>query len=266
MKYILVIAGSDPTGGAGIQADIKTITALGGHAATVIAAVTAQNSTGIRGIHFIPPSFIKEQVRAVIQDITPDAVKIGMLGNMATVVAVGELLTQYKMSPVILDPVMQASAGGKLLEKNGVEAVKKRLVPLVNVVTPNIPEAQVLAEMEIRNQQDMMDAAKRIARTGPSVVITGGHLGEVAADLVYDNGKFFWVEGPKLHSPHTHGTGCVFSSALATYMARGKSVFEATKMAHDFTRYAIIYGYALGNSPGAINPIGMKKFQDRKGK
>ena len=260
MKCVLVIAGSDPMGGAGVQADIKTITALGAHAATVISSLTAQNSKGVKGIHLVPSSFIKEQAKAVMEDIAPDAVKVGMLGSREAVIAVAELLIQYDIQPVVLDPVLEASAGGYLLEKGALEVLKTRLLPLPQVVTPNIPEAEALAGIEIKSQKDMMEAAKRIAKVGASVVITGGHLGEITADLVYDRGKFLWAEGQRLNLPNTHGTGCVFSSALTTYMAKGKSVFEATKMAHDFTRYAIINSYALGNRPGPVNPMRREKI------
>lgn len=253
-------------GGAGIHADIKTISALGAHAATAITSVTAQNSKGVKSIHVIPPTFIKEQLNCVLEEVIPDAVKIGMLGNGSAIAAVAEILAQRRTGPVVLDPVLRASAGGELLEKGALETLVSKLMPLCNVVCPNIPEAEVLAEIEIRTQKDMMEAAKRIAKLGPSVVITGGHLGKMTTDLVFDTGKFLWVKGHKLHTPNTHGTGCVFSSALATYLAKGKSVMEAIKMAHDFTRYAIIYSYPLGNGYGPVRPIRPGKFRHPKEK
>ena len=258
MKYVLVIAGSDPIGGAGIQADIKTIAALGMHAVTVITSLTAQNSNGVRSIHLVPASCVKEQMEVIIEELVPDAVKIGMLAHGSVIMAVAELLNKYCLSPVVLDPVLKASAGGNLLDPEAVDILKNTLFPLARVVTPNIPEAEVLAGVKITDRESMMEAAKRIGAPGRAVVVKGGHLGTTSSDLVYDSGRFLWVEGERISSCNTHGTGCVFSSALAGYMARGQNVFDATKMAHDFTKFAIIYGYPIGKKWGSLNPLGLR--------
>ena len=257
MKCVLAIAGSDPMGGAGIQADIKTITALGAHAVTVITSLTAQNSKGVRSIHLVPAAFVKKQMEVIVEELVPDAVKIGMLAHESVIAAVAELLHKYRLSPVVLDPVLKASAGGNLLDPEAVDILKNKLFPLVQVVTPNIPEAEILAGIRIRDRDSMMEAARRIGGGGRAVVVKGGHLDTACSDLIYDSERFLWVEGQRISASNTHGTGCVFSSALAVYMAKGKNVFDATKMAHDFTRSAIMYSYSLGKEWGSVNPLGL---------
>ncbi len=256
MKCVLAIAGSDPLGSAGVQADIKAAAALGVHAAAVITSVTAQNSRGLKGVQWIAPQFIKAQAQAVIEQVVPDAVKIGMLGTGEAIVAVAEILEEYHLSPVVLDPVLKASGGGNLLDPGAVDVLKSKLLPLVDVVTPNIAEAEALSGRRIQGKEGMLEAAQRIAAMGVAVVVTGGHLDASSSDLVYESGKFIWVEGQRLPATNTRGTGCVFSTAMACYMANGKNVFEATKRAHEFVRFAIMYSYPLGKGKGPINPLG----------
>lgn len=254
MKYVLVIAGSDSSGGAGIQADIKTITGLGGHAQTAITAVTAQNSLGVTGIHKIPAGFITKQVNAVIEEAFPQAVKIGMLYSGAAVREVAKLLKRHGLVNIVLDPVLRASTGKDLLEPKAVDLFKGELLPLVNVVTPNLSEAGAMANMKVDCSDDMVKAAEVIQAMGPHVVITGGHLKSQCTDLLYDGKAFHRFHGSKIDTQNTHGSGCVFSTALATFLAGNNDVVAATKMAHVFTRRAIINGYSCGRGPGLVRP------------
>ena len=254
MKHVLVIAGSDSSGGAGIQADIKTITGLGGHAQTALTAVTAQNSLGINGIHKIPAGFITKQVNSVLEDVFPLAVKIGMVYSGSAIKEIAKLLKRHGLVNIVLDPVLRSTSGRDLLESNTVDLFKGELLPLVDVVTPNLFEAGTLADMEVDSSDDMMEAAETIQAMGPHVVITGGHLKDQCMDLLYDGKTFHAFRGSKIDTKNTHGSGCVFSTALATFLAGGNSVVSATKKAHVFTRQAIIKGYACGRGPGPVRP------------
>lgn len=256
MKYILAIAGSDSSGGAGIQADIKTISSLGAHALSAITAVTAQDSLGIAAVHKIPTRLISKQIESIVEDIFPDAAKIGMLQTGAAVREVARTIRKYGISPLVVDPVIRASTGKRLLEPGAIPLLKKVLLPLATVVTPNLDEAGVLAEKEVRNLQDMEEASKVIKDMGPDVVITGGHLMGECVDLLYDGHSIQHFFGPRIKTEHTHGSGCVFSAALATFLAFGDNVKKATKKAHDFTRHAIEWGYPCGRGAGAVNPAG----------
>jgi hydroxymethylpyrimidine/phosphomethylpyrimidine kinase len=263
MKYVLVIAGSDSCGGAGIQADTKTITALGAHILVVVSAVTAQNSMGVKAIHQIPPGFISEQLAAVMEDVVPNGLKIGMLYSKGAVKAVVRFLRQYPLSNIVLDPLIKSTTGDLLVESDAISDIKEHLLPIVDVVTPNLNEAAVLTEMRIENKKDMIAAAKRIREMGPHTVITGGHLRETCIDILY-NGKIHQFAGTRIETKHTHGSGCVFSAALATFLAHGKDVFHATKLAHDFTRCAIINGYPCGRGSGPVHS-GYQKNENDKG-
>ena len=254
VKHILVIAGSDSYGGAGIQADIKTITSLGGHVLTALTAVTAQNSLGVTGIHKIPAGFISKQVKAVIEEVVPQAVKIGMLYSGAAVKEVAKLLKRYGLVNIVLDPVLRATTGKDLLEPKAITLFKEELLALVSVVTPNLFEAGTLAGMKVDCSNDMAKAAEAIQAMGPDVVITGGHLKSKCTDLLYDGKAFHRFHGSRIETQHTHGSGCVFSTALATFLAGDNGVVSATKMAHAFTRRAIINGYACGRGPGPVKP------------
>lgn len=252
MKCILAIGGSDSCGGAGIQADIKTITSLRAHALTVLTAVTAQNSLGVVAVHKVPVGFISRQLETVIDDVVPRAVKVGMLYCGAAVKEVARVIKTYKLRHVVVDPILRASTGNRLLEAKAISLLKEVLLPLANVVTPNLYEAGFFVGRKVENLEEMVEAAKVIKVMGPDVVITGGHLRGGSIDLLYDGKDFHQFGGPRIDAIHTHGSGCVFSTALATFLANDNDVITATKLAHDHTVRAIKYGYACGRGAGTV--------------
>ena len=254
MRYLLVIAGSDSGGGAGVQADIKTIAGLGAHAVTVLTAVTAQNSLGVRAVHKVPVRFISKQLEAITDDLAPHAVKIGMLYSRAAVKEVARLIKKYAFPNIVLDPVLKASTGISLLESEAIGLLKDRLLPLAGVVTPNLYEAGILTGKKVGNTKEMAEAAKLIKSMGPDVVITGGHLKDRCVDILYDGKGIHKFSGSRIETRHTHGSGCVFSTALATFLAQGKDIIKATDLAHNFTRRAIMQGYGCGRGPGPVHP------------
>ncbi|MFH1350441.1 MAG: bifunctional hydroxymethylpyrimidine kinase/phosphomethylpyrimidine kinase [Pseudomonadota bacterium] len=254
MKYVLAIAGSDPSGGAGIQADIKTITSLGAHALTVITAVTAQNSIGITGIHKIPARFISKQIETIVDDLSPHSVKIGMLLTGEAVREVARMVKRYGIETLVVDPVIRASTGMPLLKLEAVPVLKRVLFPLARVVTPNLDEAEILTGKRVRSLQEMKEASKAIKGLGPDVVITGGHQKDRCVDLLYDGKDIHLFPGSRIATRDTHGSGCVFSSALATFLAMVGDIREATRLAHDFTRSAIRNAYPCGRGAGAVRP------------
>jgi hydroxymethylpyrimidine kinase/phosphomethylpyrimidine kinase len=261
MKCVLSIAGSDSGGGAGIQADIKTITRLGAHAFTVITALTAQNSLGISAIHPVPPGFIARQIKAIVDDRPPDSVKVGMVFTAAAVKAVSRMIAAYRLSPVVVDPVFRASTGGLLLEPDAIRVLRERLLPLATVVTPNLHEAELLTGKRVRTLKEMERAALEIFRMGPRVVIKGGHLKRESSDVFFDGKEVTVFRGNKIASTSTHGTGCVFSSALATFLALGGNLKEATQSAHDLVRRAIRGGYSVGRGRGAVAPFSARRAE-----
>jgi hydroxymethylpyrimidine kinase/phosphomethylpyrimidine kinase len=254
MKCVLSIAGSDSGGGAGIQADIKTITSLGAHALTVLTALTAQNSLGVSAIHPVPPGFITRQIKAVVEDRPPDSVKVGMVFTAAAVKVVSRMIAEYKLSPVVVDPVLRASTGGLLLEPDAIRVLRERLLPLATVVTPNLDEAELLTGRRVRTLKEMKRAALEIFRMGPQVVIKGGHLKRECSDVFFDGKNVTVFPGKKIASHSTHGTGCVFSSAVATLLALGENLKEAVESAHELVRRAIRGGYSVGGGAGAVAP------------
>jgi hydroxymethylpyrimidine/phosphomethylpyrimidine kinase len=254
LKYILAIAGSDSCGGAGIQADIKTISSLGAHALTAITAVTAQNSLGIAAVHKIPAKFISKQIGSIVEDIRPDATKIGMLLTGAAVKEVARVIKKYGMPRLVVDPVLKASTGHTLLGAEAIPLLKKTLLPLASVVTPNLDEAEILTGKKVRNLNEMEEASKAIKGLGPDVVVTGGHLKGECVDLLYDGRDIHHFSGSRIRTEHTHGSGCVFSTALATFLALEDDVRRATELAHEFTRRAIERGYPCGKGAGAVCP------------
>jgi hydroxymethylpyrimidine/phosphomethylpyrimidine kinase len=254
LKYILAIAGSDSCGGAGIQADIKTITSLGAHVLTAITAVTAQNSQGIAAVQKIPANFISKQLETILEDIRPDAAKIGMLLTGAAVREVTRVIKKYGIPRLVVDPVLRASTGRKLLGAEAIPLLKETLIPLASVVTPNLDEAEILTGRRVRNLKEMEEASKAIKGLGPDVVVTGGHLKGECVDLLYDGRDIHHFSGSRISAKHTHGSGCVFSSALATFLASEDDVKRATELAHDFTRRAIERGYPCGKGAGAVRP------------
>ena len=255
MKRILTVAGSDSGGGAGIQADLKAITVLGGYGMSVITALTAQNTVGVQGVHAVPIAFIEQQLDSVLSDIGADAAKTGMLATPEIVEVVAGGIKRYKVQPLVLDPVMVAKSGDSLLAEDARETLKKVLLPLAFVVTPNLPEAEVLCGRQVKNLNDMHEAAKRIYDLGPdNVVIKGGHLKGRAVDLLFDGVSFETFDAPRLDQRNTHGTGCTFSAALATILAGGDLITEAVGKAKKFITRAIAQGLDIGSGHGPTNP------------
>jgi len=260
-KYhkVLTIAGSDCGGGAGIQADLKTMSAIGCYGMSVITALTAQNTRGVTGIHAVPPSFAADQIAAVFSDIGADAVKIGMLYSAELIEVIAQQLKIYGAQKIILDPVMVAQSGDKLLQDDAILAIKEYLMPLVDVVTPNIPEAEVLIDRSILGLEDMQTAAKSLAGYGSrSVLIKGGHLEDSdSTDLLYLTGedRFVRLDAQRIASNNNHGTGCTLSSAIASYMARGDDIEAAVRKAKTYIQNAIRAGadYTIGHGHGPVH-------------
>ncbi|WP_328831765.1 bifunctional hydroxymethylpyrimidine kinase/phosphomethylpyrimidine kinase [Thermaurantiacus tibetensis] len=249
----MTIAGSDSGGGAGLQADIKTITLLGAYAATAVTAVTVQDTRGVAAIHPVPPEIVAAQVRAVLADIGADAVKIGMLGDAATIGAVADALEGFA-GPVVLDPVMVAKGGAPLLAPEAVAALASRLLPMAAVVTPNAPELEVLAGAEVADEADLVLAAQELLAAGARAVLAkGGHLegAEVADWLVTRDGARRFTS-PRILTRHTHGTGCTLASALATGLAQGRPLAEAVVLARSFVAEAIAHAPGLGAGHGPL--------------
>lgn len=254
MKKVLTIAGSDCSGGAGIQADIKTITAHRMYAMSAITALTAQNTTGVYGVLEVSPEFVGRQLDCIFTDIRPDAVKIGMVSNAAIIGILSDKLKQYEAENIVLDPVMIATSGGKLLGDDAVDALVGRLLPLADVITPNIPEAESLCGFHIGSKDDMLRAAAHIFRnTGRPVLVKGGHLADSADDLLIDGGREYWFAARKIENPNTHGTGCTLSSAIACNLALGLPIAESIKNAKDYITGALSDGLDLGKGSGPLN-------------
>lgn len=254
MRTALTIAGSDSSGGAGIQADMKTMTMNGVYAMSAVTALTAQNTTGIRGILEVEPEFLKKQIDAVFEDIYPDAVKIGMLSSGELIRVTAERLKFYRAKQIVLDPVLAATSGSKLIQCDGVSALVSELLPLCTLVTPNIPEAEVLSGQIIRGKEDMLAAAERIGKTyGCAVLLKGGHNARNANDLLYTEGESIWYEGKRIGNPNTHGTGCTLSSAIAANLAKGFDLAESVQKAKDYISGAILAMLDLGRGCGPMN-------------
>jgi hydroxymethylpyrimidine/phosphomethylpyrimidine kinase len=255
MKRILTIAGSDSGGGAGIQADLKTITLLDGFGMSVITALTAQNTVGVQGIHEVPARFVESQIDSVLSDIGVDAIKTGMLANKEIIEVVAKKIDQYGVETVVVDPVMVSKSGSYLLRKDAQKALIKRLIPLAWVVTPNLFEASVLSGMKVNSLEGMRRAAVKIWELGAkNVVVKGGHLKGMAIDILFDGQNYVEIAGPRIKTKNTHGTGCTFASAIATLLARGEPVPEAVKKAKTFISLAIQSGLSLGKGTGPTNP------------
>jgi hydroxymethylpyrimidine/phosphomethylpyrimidine kinase len=250
----LTIAGSDSGGGAGIQADLKTFAALGVYGTSVLTAITAQNTVGVTAVHEIPTGVIAAQIEAVIGDIGADAVKTGMLSSSAIVEVVARELRRHGVERLVVDPVMIAKSGDPLLKQEAVEALRTRLVPLAAVVTPNIPEAEVLTGMTITSQEDMRRAAEQILGMGArGVVVKGGHLEGPATDLFYDGSDFHEFTAPRIDTVNTHGTGCTFASAIAAGLAQGLPVIDAVAQAKEYVTEAIRQSFPIGQGHGPLN-------------
>jgi len=252
----LTIAGSDSGGGAGIQADLKTFSALGVFGVTAITALTAQNTTGVTGIVEVAPQFVRQQIDAVTSDIGVDAAKTGMLSSAPIIEAVVEAIRQHRMTQLVVDPVMIAKSGAPLPRPDAQEALARLLLPLALVVTPNLHEASALSGRSVSTLQEMEDAALALHALGPQyVVVKGGHLEGEAVDLFYDGRRVERLGAPRIETRHTHGTGCVFSAAITAWLARGAPVPEAVRRAKAFITDAIRAGLALGRGHGPANPM-----------
>lgn len=255
---LLTIAGSDSGGGAGIQADLKTFAALGGYGMSAITALTAQNTLGVSAIHSVPPEFVAQQIDAVVTDIGVDAVKIGMLFTSDIIATVAERLQFYNLRPIVLDPVMTAKSGDKLLEDSAIEALRQQLLRLATLITPNLPEARLLLGHPIQTLDEMPDAAKALQQLGAKhVLLKGGHLDTLRSMdcLLTADGQIHWFDAPRIPTQNTHGTGCTLSSAIAAYLGKGFSVTDAVKHAKDYLTGAIEYGatYTLGKGHAPVH-------------
>ena len=254
MKTALSIAGSDCSGGAGIQADLKTMTMNGVFAMSAITALTAQNTTGVRGILEVDPEFLAQQIDAVFEDIRPDAVKIGMVASTGLIEMIAQRLRFHQAENIVVDPVMVATSGAKLIEDAAVETLKKELLPLAAVVTPNIPEGEILSGMKISSREDMEKAAKVISETySCAVLLKGGHSINDANDLLYADGALHWFRGRRIQNPNTHGTGCTLSSAIAANLAKGYTLTDSVKRAKDYISGALAAMLNLGKGSGPMN-------------
>ncbi|WP_287386948.1 bifunctional hydroxymethylpyrimidine kinase/phosphomethylpyrimidine kinase [Lachnospira sp.] len=256
----LTIAGSDCSGGAGIQADIKTMLSLGVYASSIITSLTAQNTLGVRDIFDLTRHFLDEQFDAVFTDIYPDAVKIGMVSNKEIVEGIVENLKKYKAKKIVVDPVMVSTSGSVLLQEDAISILVNKLIPLATVITPNIPEASKLSGLEIKNREDMIKAAYLIdenyskkSNGRPAILIKGGHSIEDANDLLLYKGELTWFENERIHNDNTHGTGCTLSSAIASYLSLGYDLKEAIKHAKEYITNALKCDFDLGAGSGPLN-------------
>lgn len=254
MNTALTIAGSDSCGGAGIQADIKTMTANGVYAMSAITALTAQNTTGVSDIYEVSPEFLEAQMEAIFEDITPDAIKIGMVSSGELIKTIAENLKKYNGKNIVLDPVMVATSGAKLISDDAIATLKECLIPLATVITPNIPEAEVLSEMTISNEEDMIKAAAFISdKYNCAVLCKGGQSINDANDLLYSNGEYKWFYGKRINNPNTHGTGCTLSSAIASNLAKGRDLNESVEKAKAYISGALAAMLDLGKGSGPMN-------------
>ena len=254
MRTALTIAGSDSGGGAGIQADIKTMTANGVYAMSAVTALTAQNTTGVTDIYEVPPGFLAEQLDCVFTDIFPDAVKTGMVSSSGLIETIAAKLIFYQAKNLVVDPVMVSTSGSRLISDDAIGTLKKALLPLAAVITPNIPEAEVLSGRRILSEKDMEDAAKQIYESyGCAVLCKGGHSLNDANDLLYDKNGSRWFMGKRIDNPNTHGTGCTLSSAIASNLAKGYSLDLSVQYAKNYISGALSAMLDLGRGSGPMN-------------
>ena len=254
---VLIIAGSDSSGGAGIQADIKTVTLLGSYAMTAVTAVTAQNTMGVKEIIPIPKKNVQKQITMILDDIGADAVKIGMLHNVNIIKCVHHILKKYNLKNIVIDPVMVAKGGARLINSNSIACLKKLLLPLAKLITPNIPEAEVLSGCSISNKEDMIQAAKKILNMGPkNVLLKGGHLrSKMIFDILVTKKKIMVFPKRKIRTKNTHGTGCTLSSALATCLSQKKSIYRSCKISLRYVDKAIASAPGYGKGFGPLNHL-----------
>ena len=253
MKTVLTIAGSDSGGGAGIQADIKTMTMNGVFATCAVTALTAQNTTGVQGIYEVSPDFLGQQLDSVFTDLRPHAVKVGMVSSAALAEVIAGRLEQYRAENIVVDPVMVATSGARLIREEAVATLTRRLFPLAAVLTPNIPEAEVLWGQAIASTEDMERAAREIGeKFGAAVLLKGGHAVNDANDLLYSGGALRWFNGRRIDNPNTHGTGCTLSSAIAANLAKGFALPEAVRRAKEYISGALAAMLDLGAGSGPM--------------
>lgn len=254
MKKILTIAGSDCSGGAGIQADIKTITAHKMYAMSAITALTAQNTTGVYGVLEVSPEFVGQQLDCIFNDIFPNAIKIGMVSSVEIIKVIAKKLVEYEAKNIVVDPVMFSTSGHALLSNDAMDTLIRELLPLGNIITPNISEAEALCGFKIRNTEDMIKSAEIISRMLKGcVLIKGGHLADSADDLLYSDGNIIWYKGKKIKNPNTHGTGCTLSSAIACNLAKGLDIEQSVKKAKEYITGALKANLDLGKGSGPLN-------------
>lgn len=254
MKTALTIAGSDCSGGAGIQADIKTMLCNGVYAMSALTALTAQNTMGVTGIMEVTPEFLGEQLDNVFTDIFPDAVKVGMVSGSGLIVKIAEKLKEYGARNVVVDPVMVSTSGSKLLSDGAADTLKEYLLPIADILTPNIPEAEVLSGMKVESPEEMIRAAEKISKNYRcAVLLKGGHQLNDANDLLYRDGAYKWFAGKKIDNPNTHGTGCTLSSAIASNLAKGRSLDESVERAKEYISGALAAMLDLGRGSGPMD-------------
>ncbi|MDD7683977.1 bifunctional hydroxymethylpyrimidine kinase/phosphomethylpyrimidine kinase [Eubacterium pyruvativorans] len=254
MKTVLSIAGSDSSGGAGIQADLKTITMNGAYGMTAVTALTAQNTTGVTDIMNVTPDFLAEELDAVFTDIRPDAVKIGMVSEAELIRVIARKLKEYRASHIVLDPVMVATSGAKLISDDAISSLTEYLLPLAELITPNIPEAEQLSGRAITSEEDMITAAREISsRYGCCTLLKGGHSLNDANDLLCRDGEILWFRGKRIHNPNTHGTGCTLSSAIAANLAKGFPLDDSVGRAKEYISGALGAMLDLGKGSGPMN-------------
>ncbi len=253
MRTVLSIAGSDSSGGAGIQADIKTMTMNGVYAMTAITALTAQNTIGVSATLEVTPKFLKKQIDSVFEDIRPDAVKIGMVSSPDLVEVIAERLAYYRAENIVVDPVMVATSGSILSKDSAVSLMKEKLLPLATVITPNIPESEILCGRKITTREEMENAAKETSEAfGCAVLCKGGHSINDANDLLYADGKSIWFQGKRIDNPNTHGTGCTLSSAIASNLAKGYSLEQSIQRSKNYISDALASMLDLGYGSGPL--------------
>ena len=254
MKPVLTIAGSDSSGGAGIQADIKTMITNGVYAMSAITALTAQNTIGVTSVMEVTPEFLEDQIDNIFTDIYPEAIKIGMVSSTTLIKTIANKLNEYGAKNIVVDPVMVATSGSKLISDDAIESLKKELFPIASILTPNIPEAEVICGKKIETETDMIEAAKIISETyNCAVLCKGGHQLNDANDLLYHNGNYKWFYGKRIDNPNTHGTGCTLSSAIAANLAKNMTLEQAVREGKKYITCAIEHGFALGKGHGPTN-------------
>jgi len=255
----LTVAGSDPSGGAGIQADLNTFSRLGVYGMSVIVALTAQNTTGVSGVMDIPSDFVARQWDAVMSDIPANAVKTGMLGNAANILVTADMIDKYGVQNVVVDPVLVSTSGTTLLAPDAIETLKQKLIPRALLITPNVDEAEILTGVRVLSQDDMEEAAKRLRTMGAKfVLVKGGHLDGDAVDVLFDGAVFQFFRAVRIGHTNVHGTGCVLSAAITSYLALGNSVVDAVRLGKDFITEAIATSLRIGKGAWPCNAAGLE--------